>query len=76
MKTEDKKILENAKKRMKKQNDYIKQNFDRVSVVMEKGKKELIEKSGSSINGFINAAIDNELKKRGLLDNTGIDPAD
>ena len=67
MKTEDKKILENAKKRMKKQNDYIKQNFDRVSVVMEKGKKELIEKSGSSINGFINTAIDNELKKRGLL---------
>ena len=69
MKTADKKILDSAKKRLKRQNDYIKNNYDRVSIVMEKGKKEMILKTGESINGFINAAIDRELNRRGLLEN-------
>lgn len=60
-------IAENARRRQKKQNEYIKEKYDRVSVVMQKGRKELIEKTGEKINAFINIAIDNELTRRGLL---------
>ena len=69
MKEADKKILNSAKKRLKRQNAYIKTNYDRVSIVMQKGRKAAIEKTGESLNGFINAAIERELKRRGLLDN-------
>lgn len=66
MKT-NKEIADSVRKRQKKQNEYIKQNFDRVSVVMPKGRKALIENTGEKINSFICVAIDEELKRRGIL---------
>lgn len=66
MKT-NKEIAESVRRRQKKQNEYIKEKFDRVSVVMPKGRKTLIENTGEKINAFICTAIDSELKRRGLL---------
>lgn len=58
-----KQILKNTYKR---QNEYIKNSFDRVSVTLPKGTKERITATGESINGFINrvvaAALDQENK--------------
>lgn len=49
-----KQILKNTYKR---QNEYIKNSFDRVSVTLPKGTKERITATGESINGFINRAV-------------------
>ena len=49
-----KKILE---KQYARQNDYIKKNFDRVSVTLPKGTKERIAATGESVNGFINRLV-------------------
>ena len=49
-----KKILE---KQYARQNDYIKKNFDRVSVTLPKGTKERITATGESLNGFINRLV-------------------
>lgn len=50
-----------AKKTLKKQyarqNDYIKNNFDRISVTLPKGTKEKITATGESVNGFINRLV-------------------
>lgn len=66
MKTEQEK-LNNLKNRQDKQNRYIKQKYDRVSVVLPKGYKELINSSGATLNGFVTEAVNAELKRRGLL---------
>lgn len=55
-----KKTLE---KQYKRQNEYIKQNYDRVSVTLPKGTKERIKETGESLNSFINNAIIERLEK-------------
>ena len=59
-----------AKKRLqkqyKRQNEYIRGAFDRVSVTLPKGYKETIKQEIGSINGYINALITEDFKKRGL----------
>lgn len=51
-----------TEKQFKRQNEFIKQNYDRHNLTMPKGKKEQIRKAaaaaGQSANEFINAAID------------------
>ena len=46
---------------------YVKENYDRFSVTMQKGMKERIklhaEKRGESINGFISRAVDEALER-------------
>ena len=43
------------------------QNYDRVNLVMQKGRKDAIrthaEKNGESLNGFINRAIDEAMER-------------
>lgn len=55
-----KKTLE---KQYKRQNEYIKNTFDRVSVTLPKGTKERITVTGESINGFINRVVAQELQR-------------
>lgn len=55
-----KKTLE---KQYKRQNDYIKNNYDRISVTLPKGTKERIAATGESINGFINRLIAEALEQ-------------
>ena len=49
--------------RYKKQNDKIKDNYDRVSVTLPKGTKERIKKQGLSINGYINILVLDDLER-------------
>jgi hypothetical protein len=49
-----KKVLE---KQYARQNKYIKEKFDRVSVTLPKGTKERITATGESVNGFINRLV-------------------
>ena len=48
-------------------NKYMKKNYDRVNLVMPKGRKDAIrahaEKNGESLNGFINRAIDEAMER-------------
>lgn len=51
----------------KAKNKWQRANVDRVNLTMPKGKKETIqahaESRGESVNGFINRAIDNQMKQ-------------
>lgn len=51
---------------IKYQNEYNKANYDRIEVVVPKGRKEIIKQyakaNGQSVNEFINLAIDDKLK--------------
>lgn len=45
------------KKRIKRQNEHIKENYDRVSVTLPKGTKESIKEHGETVNGLINKLV-------------------
>ena len=51
----------------KAQNKYIEKKYDRINLVVEKGKKDKIkehaESRGESVNGFINRAIDETINR-------------
>jgi len=50
--------LERQKKQYARQNEYIKNSFDRVSVTLPKGTKERIKTiTGESVNAFINKCV-------------------
>ena len=56
-----------SKAQQKAVNKYMKKNYDRVNLVMPKGRKAAIrahaEKNGESLNGFINRAIDEAMER-------------
>lgn len=64
-KTQEKALqaLARQEKQYKRQNDYIKNTFDRVSVTLPKGTKEKIVASGDSVNGLINRLVKDYLEK-------------
>ncbi len=50
-------------------NEYNRNNYDRVSLMLPAGKKEIIKnalRDGESVNSFINVLIDKELAARGF----------
>ena len=49
--------LERQRKQYQRQNDFIKENYERVSVTLPKGTKDRIKETGQSVNGFINNAV-------------------
>ena len=49
--------LERQTKQYKRQNDFIKNSYDRVSVTLPKGTKQRITDTGQSVNAFINDAV-------------------
>ena len=55
-----KKILE---KQYKRQNEHIKENYDRISVTLPKGTKERIKATGESINGYISRLVLADLER-------------
>ena len=59
-------ILENYKKRLKRQNDAVKNKYDRVTVTLPKGTRDKIISHGYTINGFINDIV---IKKLSELEN-------
>lgn len=44
-------------KQYKRQNKYIQDNYDRISVTLPKGTKERIKAAGKTCNGLINALV-------------------
>ena len=56
-----------SKAQQKAVNKYMKKNYDRVNLVMPKGRKDAlrahVEKNGESLNGFINRAIDEAMER-------------
>lgn len=54
---DEKKIIENYKSRVKRQNEKAKENYDRISVMLPKGTKDRIQAQGLTINGFVNQLV-------------------
>lgn len=56
-----------AKKRLekqyKRQNEHIKENYDRVSITLPKGTKDRIKSTGESINAYISRLVLEDLKR-------------
>lgn len=52
-----KEAIKRLEKQYKRQNDYIKNSYDRVSITLPKGTKERIKAKGESINGLINRLV-------------------
>lgn len=54
---DEKKMIENYKSRVKRQNEKAKENYDRISVMLPKGTKDRIKAQGLTINGFVNQLV-------------------
>ncbi len=58
---EEKKQLKNLKERYRKQNEYLKDKYDRVSAVLPKGTKDRIQticdRTGTKASSFITKAV-------------------
>ena len=56
-----------SKAQQKAVNKYTKSNYDRVNLVMPKGKKDIIQahaaQQGESVNAYINRAIDEAMQR-------------
>ena len=61
-----------SKAQQKAVNKYMKSNYDRVNLVMPKGKKDVIQahaaQQGESVNAYINRAIDEAMQRDDLED--------
>lgn len=65
---EYKKLKEQKEKQLKRQNEFNKNNYDRLGVVVEKGQKEIIinhlkSKGYKSFNAYITDLIYNDMQK-------------
>lgn len=58
-----KELQEYLQDRYKKQNDKIKENYDRISVTLPKGTKDRIKNAGLTVNGYINALVLADLER-------------
>ena len=58
-----KEAKERLEKQYKRQNEHIKENYDRISITLPKGTKERIKSKGESINGYITRLVLADLGK-------------
>ena len=58
-----KEAKERLEKQYKRQNEHIKENYDRISITLSKGTKERIKSKGESINGYITRLVLTDLDK-------------
>lgn len=58
-----KEAKERLEKQYKRQNEHIKENYDRISITLPKGTKERIKSKGESINGYITRLVLDDLDK-------------
>lgn len=61
--TQKKNAQEVLDKMYKRQNKYIAENYDRVSLTLPKGTKQRITSKGETVNGFINRIALSELER-------------
>lgn len=55
--------VERLNKQYKRQNEHIKESYDRVSATLPKGTKERIKSAGYSVNNFIVEAVHEKLDR-------------
>jgi len=60
------KTEKSRKKQYKRQNDFIKDNYDRQTITLKKGVKDRIKKAGFTVNGLCNDLINQFLKDNNL----------
>lgn len=53
----NKKAKEHLEKQYKRQNNHIKEKYDRVSITLPKGTKERIKAKGETVNGYITRLV-------------------
>ena len=58
-----KEAKERLEKQYKRQNEHIKENYDRISITLPKGTKERIKSKGESINGYITRIVFTDIDK-------------
>ena len=58
-----KEAKERLEKQYKRQNEHIRENYDRISITLPKGTKERIKSKGESINGYITRLVLADLDK-------------
>ena len=66
MDEKEKRKLEKLNARYKKQNEAIKEKYDRVSVTLPKGTKERIQARGETVNGYITRLVLSDLGEEGV----------
>lgn len=50
-------------KQYKRQNEHIKENYDRVSITLPKGTTDRIKSQGFTVNGYINKLVLEDLER-------------
>lgn len=58
-----KEAKEILKKQYKRQNEHIKENYDRVSITLPKGTKDIIKARGETVNAYINRLVSEDLNQ-------------
>ena len=58
-----KEAKERLEKQYKRQNEHIKENYDRVSITLPKGTKERIKAKGETVNGYISRLVLSDLER-------------
>jgi predicted HicB family RNase H-like nuclease len=60
-----------SKAQQKAVNKYMKENYDRINLTVDKGMKDTIkahaERMGESVNGFINRAISEAMEREAIF---------
>jgi uncharacterized protein (DUF1778 family) len=63
--------LATTKAGQKAVNKYVKNNYDRINVTFQKGRKEVLKQAAesqvTSVNGYITGLVDKQLKKDGFI---------
>ena len=59
--------LERQRKQYKRQNDYIKENYFRTTITIDKAIVNIVKANENSFNGYVTELIKRDLKQRGLL---------
>lgn len=58
---------ERLQKQYERQNNHIKNNYDRISVTLPKGCKDIIRNNFDSVNRYINDLVLSDLRNKGIL---------
>ena len=59
-------MSENKEKKYKRQNEYIKNNFDRISITVPTGTKEKIKNMGFSVNQYFNDLLKKDFENKNI----------
>ncbi len=62
-----KEAKERLEKQYKRQNEHIKEKYDRVSITLPKGTKERIKAKGETVNGYITRLVIADLEQNDNL---------